>query len=273
MTKPYRWAVVFGKFMPPHIGHEYLISLADGLAEQTSVFVAHPFHPNPEMPSTLRAQWLQDHFGPAIEFHCPPEGNRNEITTAEAIRRGRAYFDELRGDRMPDIIVGADLHTRFFARLMGVRAVIPDTILTRATRIREKPLAHWDQILPPARPFFLREAIFIATASQRRKIARKAKQHGVLHLPIANLPPEQVAASLAAARKVARRGLVVSLDPDQVDETLLDKLAVGPHGPENRMVYAFGGGEVSHPTLRVVDDPGFNDTYIEGIIDSLRSDR
>lgn len=273
MTKPYRWAVVFGKFMPPHIGHEYLISLACELADETSVFVAHPFHPNAEMPSTLRAQWLQAHFGSAISVHCPPEGTRGEVSTREAIRRGRAYFDTLRGDRMPDVLVSADKHTRVFAWMMGIKALIPHAILTtRATPIRARPLAHWDQILPPARPFFLKEAIFVAPAARRRRIAAMASDAAASCLDLAALPPEHFPASLAATRRVARRGLVIMLGAEQASAGVLDLIAHGPNCPKYRKAYVLGPQGLSHPALQPEMAAAISDNDVRDIIERLLGD-
>lgn len=260
--------------MPPHIGHEYLISLACELADETSVFVAHPFHPNSEMPSTLRAQWLQAHFGSAIAVHCPPEGTRAEVSTREAIRRGREYFDALRGDRMPDVLVGADNHTRFFAYMMGIKAIVPNTILmTRATQIRAHPLAHWDQILPPAHPFFLNEAIFIAATARRRRIAAIASDAGVISLDLTTLPPQHVSASLAAVRRVARRGLVIMLNAEQVSAGLLDPIANGPNCPRYRKAYVLGHESLSHQGMQVEMTAALSDDDVRGVIDRLLVDQ
>lgn len=270
MSKPYDWAVVFGKFMPPHSGHDYLISLAAGLAKKTSVFVAHPFHPNPEMPSTLRARWLQQHFGPSIDFHCPPEGARDEVSVTEAIRRGRAYFDEVRGERMPDVIVGADNHIRFFARLMGIKAIVPDAILSiRATKIRENPLAHWNDILPPAKPYFLKEAIFIGPKSALRRVGKSARSKGIAHLPLEGLAPAHVPASLDAIRKVASRRLVITVSTDLVDEPWIRLLDSGAKHPGSRSVYIIGNAPPAGPALLDLEPVALDDAEVEATVAAL----
>lgn len=240
MTKKYQWAVLFGKFMPPHIGHEYLISLATELAHGVTVFVGNPFNPNDEMPSTLRAQWLAQHFGDAIEVVCPPEGDADTVTVAEAIERGRVFFDKVRGERTPDILVGADDHTKAFASLLGAKPLIADTVLTtRATNIRPSPLAHWDEILPPARAYFLKEAIIAADAETRDRLAMLAGEHDIPCLRLDTADPGMIAAKISAARRVARRGLLILVDPAQLGRPELDHLAPGPSAPGRRSIVMF----------------------------------
>lgn len=198
------WAVLVGKFMPPHVGHEYLIRFAMAYAERVTIFVGNPFGQE-VFPAQLRATWLREHFGDQIDVLVPPEGDLSSVGRLRAARMGLQYFREIFGDTKPDVVIGADAYTRLFASLVGAKAVISDTIVIRATAIRENPLAHWDMILPPARSFFLNEVLVVGNGKDLNQAAAITRAASLLCVRLDKAPLERLGPMLTSARQVARR--------------------------------------------------------------------
>jgi NadR type nicotinamide-nucleotide adenylyltransferase len=146
--------LILGKFMPPHAGHLRLIDEARRRVDELVILVCS-LEREP-IPGTLRAEWMREIAPDARVVHVTdenpslPEEHPGfwEIWTA-TIRRsvpgpidvvfaGEAYGDEL-------------------ARRLGAESVIVDrrgSEFVSGTAIRQRPLTHWDEIAPPARPYF-----------------------------------------------------------------------------------------------------------------------
>ena len=63
--------LILGKFLPPHIGHEYLIRFAAGLVDELTVQVCTSVRES--IPGNLRYQWMRDHFGGVKIIHNDDE--------------------------------------------------------------------------------------------------------------------------------------------------------------------------------------------------------
>jgi cytidyltransferase-like protein len=209
------WAILFGKFKPPHIGHQYMIDFATQIAHDVTVFVGDPFAPSDRLTAELRGHWLRQHFGNAIEVVVPPAGDMSDMDASEVMALSIQFFRERFGDRRPNLVVGADPHTHSFAQMARCPALITDTVVTRASHIREDPALHWNKMLPSARPFFLHEVWIVGGADPLERAARIA--HSLDLLVVRGDSAQWPEAQIAAARRVAERTLVICLSAPQLD--------------------------------------------------------
>ena len=63
--------MVLGKFLPPHLGHKYLIDFAAGLVDELTVLVCT--RQRQPIPGHLRFQWMQRSFGGVRVIHHTAE--------------------------------------------------------------------------------------------------------------------------------------------------------------------------------------------------------
>src|ERR1051326_4339848 len=68
---PVSSGMLLGKFLPPHLGHKYMIDFARRCVDELTVFVCS-IEREP-IPGRLRYQWMRDHFGGVRVVHCEDE--------------------------------------------------------------------------------------------------------------------------------------------------------------------------------------------------------
>jgi HTH-type transcriptional regulator, transcriptional repressor of NAD biosynthesis genes len=147
-----RWAtgLIVGRFCPPHLGHQYLISRAASQVDHLVVFV-NTRRTEP-IPGVLRAQWLRE-LHPEVEVVQVNHELETNFDDSELWERWMHLFlVHWPLDDGPDVLFssegyGADLARRFGAEHVVVdaeRSVVP----VSATMIRADPLAHLDKLAP-----------------------------------------------------------------------------------------------------------------------------
>jgi NadR type nicotinamide-nucleotide adenylyltransferase len=148
---------LLGKFLPPHRGHQYLIEFARNYVDRLSVLVC-TIEQEP-IPGHLRYQWMREAF-PGVDLvhhtdeipQAPEEHPQFWDIWRASIRRhvpGRidyVFASEDYGERL-----AAELDARFVP-VDRERRNVP--VSGRA--IRQDPMAHWDELLPPVRPYYLK---------------------------------------------------------------------------------------------------------------------
>jgi HTH-type transcriptional repressor of NAD biosynthesis genes len=148
---------LLGKFLPPHRGHQYLIEFARAYVDRLTVLVC-TIEQEP-IPGRLRYQWMCEAF-PGVDLvhhtdeipQAPEEHPQFWDIWRESIRRhvpGRidyVFASEDYGWRL-----AAELEARFVP-VDRERRNVP--VSGRA--IRQDPMTHWDALLPPVRPYYLK---------------------------------------------------------------------------------------------------------------------
>jgi NadR type nicotinamide-nucleotide adenylyltransferase len=144
--KRWRTGLVVGEFLPPHVGHAYLIRTARSGSRVVHVCVAD--HPTHQIPARVRGQWLAAAF-PDTHVHVIPAAYIDGDLDLYA-----EHIHDVVGGR-PDLLYssaeyGAELAERLGAeavRVEQVRHAVPITALA----IREDPVRMWRYILPEAK--------------------------------------------------------------------------------------------------------------------------
>jgi HTH-type transcriptional regulator, transcriptional repressor of NAD biosynthesis genes len=148
---------LLGKFLPPHRGHQYLIEFARNYVDRLTVLVC-TIEQEP-IPGHLRYQWMCEAF-PGVDLvhhtdaipQAPEEHPQFWDIWRASIRRhvpGRIDY----------VFASEDYGERLAAEL-GARFVPVDrerrNVPVSGRAIRQDPMAHWDELLAPVRPYYLK---------------------------------------------------------------------------------------------------------------------
>ena len=148
---------LLGKFLPPHRGHQYLIEFARNYVDRLTVLVC-TIEQEP-IPGRLRYQWMCEAFPGVDLVH-----HTDEIP--QAPEEHPQFWDIWRNSirrhvpgRIDYVFASEDYGERLAAEL-GARFVPVDrerrNVPVSGRAIRQDPLAHWDELLPPVRPYYLK---------------------------------------------------------------------------------------------------------------------
>ena len=178
--------LVLGKFMPPHVGHKYLIDFARGFVRHVTVVVG-TLSTEP-IPGVLRHRWMCDAFPGLDVLHLQedlpqapagPEDDRFWHLWRTALQRlcpdpGFVFASEAYGQRL-----AAELSAEFVPVNLS-RDLVPIS----ASAIRADPMAHWDRILPEAQPYFVRRVAIVGpeSAGKTTLTARLAAHYATTHM-------------------------------------------------------------------------------------------
>lgn len=114
--RPYRHALVVGKFAPLHSGHQGLLDRAHELADEVTVVIwSNPDYA--DMPNHIRAGWIRALYPNAsvLEGVDGPPNNEPDIVQ-------RAYTASLlaRHNQMPDVVVSCESYGPGLAAHLGI---------------------------------------------------------------------------------------------------------------------------------------------------------
>lgn len=161
--------LVLGKFMPPTRGHQYLIDMAAAYADEVSVLVCSL--PTEPIPGALRFGWLKEHYAGRPNVRIIDHTRIVPQEPAEhpdfwAIWR-QTILDHL--GFLPDLVFASEPYGKPLADVLGARFIPVDIdrqeVPISATRVRAAPIAHWQLILPEARPYFLKRVVVFGPES------------------------------------------------------------------------------------------------------------
>jgi HTH-type transcriptional regulator, transcriptional repressor of NAD biosynthesis genes len=178
---------LLGKFLPPHVGHAYLIDFARSFCDELTVLVCSI--PSEPIPGAVRFEAMRQHFGGVRVLHCTedlPQAPEDDPENFWAIWREVCLS---RLERAPDFVFASEPYGAHLSEELGGR-FIPVDIARAAqpisgTRIREDPWAHWDKILPEARGYFLKRVALVGPESAgKTTLAEKLAAHfQTVHAP------------------------------------------------------------------------------------------
>ncbi len=168
MSKPTR-GLVIGKFLPPHLGHKYLIDFAAGFVNDLTVLVC-TLEKQP-IPGSLRFDWMRRTFGSVRVIHHPDE-NPEEPADAETPEQFWALWRASilsHLDAPPDYVFASEPYGAKLAEVLGARFIPGDLpremVPISGTALRGHLGIHWEYLLPAARPYFARRVAVIGPES------------------------------------------------------------------------------------------------------------
>ena len=157
--------LIIGKFMPPHAGHQYLIDYAAGrVAHLHLVLFSKTAEP---IPGHLRAAWLSELYPQAAVHHLHLDHAVDYGDPAAWdfwVRAIRSVVPDA-----PDLVFSSEAYGAELAQRLGAQPVLVDParahVPVSATQIRERPLAHWDSLPAPVRPYYVRRVCILGAES------------------------------------------------------------------------------------------------------------
>ena len=158
--------LILGKFLPPHAGHLHLIETAQGMVDALTVLVCS-LEREP-IPGAQRVAWLRE-LVPGVRVVLlaeelpsePQDDPRFWELWMDAIARSIGF--------VPDIVFTSEDYGDELARRLGSRHVLVDrarsAVPISGWAIRADPMANWEYIPEPVRPWFARRVVITGSES------------------------------------------------------------------------------------------------------------
>ncbi len=171
--------LILGKFLPPTLGHQYLIDFARAFVRELTVIVG-TLQREP-IPGALRYEWVQE-MAPGVRVvHLTDE---NPQYPEEHPHFWSIWRTSIRKfvPRGPEIVFASEDYGRRLAEILGARYVPVDhgreLVPVSGTAVREDPLGNWRYLPPCVRPYFVLRVCIIGPESTgkstlARDLARK----------------------------------------------------------------------------------------------------
>jgi HTH-type transcriptional regulator, transcriptional repressor of NAD biosynthesis genes len=181
--RPYRDAVVAGKFYPFHAGHKYLIGEALRHSERVTVLVCSEAEQT--IPAEVRAGWIRGTF-PAVEVVVL---DQTSLSLADDDSAGWARATIAALGRRPDAVFSSESYGDAYAAAMGAVHRLVDreriAVPISGTAIRRDPLRHLDYLEPHVRAHYVKRVCLLgAESTGKTTLARLlAQRYGMFFVP------------------------------------------------------------------------------------------
>jgi NadR type nicotinamide-nucleotide adenylyltransferase len=171
--------MVLGKFMPPHLGHVYLVDFARHFVDDL-VIVVDSLADQP-IAGEVREHWLREMF-PQVRVVGLSEGNpqdpaghpdfwkiwKHSLNRALPFRPDYVFASENYGRKLAEVLEAA------FIPVDPGRSAIPIS----GTAIRNAPLRHWQYLPRCVRPWFARRiCVFGPESTGKSTLTQKLAEH------------------------------------------------------------------------------------------------
>ncbi len=166
--------MILGKFLPPHMGHQYLMDFALNYVERLTVVVgtldAEP------IPGELRCAWVKEMCPRAEVVHLIDE---NPQEPHEHPDFWQIWHDSLRRvlPSGPDYLFASEDYGFKLAEILGARYIPVDHGRSlrpiSGTALREAPMTNWEFIPPCVRPHFVRRVCIMGPESTGKSVLAK----------------------------------------------------------------------------------------------------
>lgn len=161
--------VAVGKFLPPHLGHSYLIEQALAGCDQLTVMVID--RQEYSISAKLRQQWLQAMHPKAcvVIVHDTLDDNDSPGWARHTIKF-LGYT--------PDVVFSSEAYGERWAKAMGCRHVLVDkarrVVPISGTEVRADPWKNWKYLHPVVRAYFCRRFCIVGAESTGTTTLAKA---------------------------------------------------------------------------------------------------
>jgi len=234
--------LIIGKFMPPHLGHQYLIDFAKNYVDKLNVLVCSI--KSEPMPGSLRYRWVREMFPDvnviSFTYENPQEPHEHinfwqiwRDTIYKVLPQGADYLfaSEKYGWKLADVL------QMNYVPVDHARELVP----VSGTAIRQDPQKNWSFIPSQVRPHFIkRVCIFGPESTGKSTLARDLAKHfntlyvheyarGLIdaqngecsYADIEKIAKGQIAAEAAIARQANK---VMFCDTDLITTTIWSKI-------------------------------------------------
>lgn len=169
--------LVLGRFLPPHLGHQYLIDFARNYVDELLLIVGT--RPDDPIAGELRVAWIKEMAPTARVIHVNDE-NPEETHLQfwqiweQTLRAALPYI--------PDYFFASEDYGWKLGELLGMQYIPVNHARTlvpiSATHIRSDPMKYWQYIPPVVRPYFVkRVCIFGPESTGKSTLAVDLARH------------------------------------------------------------------------------------------------
>ena len=156
--------LVLGRFLPPHLGHQYLIDFARNYVDDLLLIVGT--RPDDPIAGELRVAWIKEMAPDARVIHV------NDENPAETHPQFWQIWEQtLRAalPYIPDYLFASEEYGWKLAELLGMQYIPVNHARTlvpiSATLIRSDPMTYWQYIPPAVRPYFVKKVCIFGPES------------------------------------------------------------------------------------------------------------
>jgi len=144
--------LVIGKFLPPHLGHLYLVREARRRVDRLHVVLFSKRHE--PIPGALREQWLRELL-PGVALHHVTEEHPVDFDDPAAWDAWVGLLQRTLPES-PDLVFSSEPYGEELARRLGARHVRVDRarVPVSGTAVRSDPYAHWTLLPAPVRAYY-----------------------------------------------------------------------------------------------------------------------
>lgn len=152
--------IIAGKFLPPHLGHSFLISRAAQQCDQLTVLICD--RPEYGIDATLRQSWLRE-MHPAVDFLIIKDNmdDNDSATWAASTTHLLGY--------VPDVVFSSEDYGVRWAYHLGCRHVSVDKMRIHvpisATKVRANTWVEWQYLHPIVRTYFTKRICIVGAES------------------------------------------------------------------------------------------------------------
>jgi len=171
--------MVLGKFLPPHLGHVYLVEFARNYVDRLTVVVG-TLRSEP-IPGELRFRWMRELFPDVNVVHLTDE---NPQEPKEHPDFWRIWHDSLMHilPGRPDFVFASEDYGWKLAEVLGARFVPVDrarsVIPVSGTAVRRDPLGNWQYLPRCVRPYFVkRVCVFGPESTGKSTLTQQLAEH------------------------------------------------------------------------------------------------
>jgi NadR type nicotinamide-nucleotide adenylyltransferase len=171
--------MVLGKFMPPHLGHVYLVEFAHNYVEQLTVVVG-TLRSEP-IPGELRFRWMRELFPNDNVVHHTDENPQEPKDHPDFWRIWHDSLMRVLPGR-PDFVFASEDYGVKLAEVLGARFVPVDkargVMPVSGSAVRRDPLGHWKYLPRCVRPYYVkRVCVFGPESTGKSTLTRRLAEH------------------------------------------------------------------------------------------------
>ena len=171
--------LVLGKFLPPHLGHEYLIHFAEKFVDALTVIVGTL--ENEPIPGDLRFSWMKELFPNSNVVHLTDENPQHPAEHPDFwniwLRSIRKFIPT-----GPDYVFASEEYGKKLAEILGAKFIPVDPersiVPISATEVRNDPLGCWEYLSDCVRPYFTKKiCIFGPESTGKSTLTENLAKH------------------------------------------------------------------------------------------------
>lgn len=252
MDKKYKNGLVLGKFMPPQMGHLYLIDMAAEQCETTHVMVCSD--KSQPIPGELRYKWMKHMYRTQPNVNiiwCTDENPQypHECDSLDTFYNNFWVPSVIKHVAKLDVIFTSEEYGEEFARYLGIKHEMVDQSRTQyavsATAIRNDPYANWRYIPKIVRHYYTKKVVIMGPESTgKTTLARKlayfydteyvkeygriyTEQRGTGQLTAEDFNKIAVEHNKFMQRKISKGEKVIFIDTEAMTTKIFGEMYVG----------------------------------------------